>query len=335
MLMITSTEPRYSLEKGSTKHLCPDCGKKTFVRYVDNQTGQYLNENIGRCDREGNCQAHYKPKDYFEQNPAAKPTDTFKASPKPPEPINYLSPSILEKYTNSYESNILYQWMLTLPGWSLNIAADALQRYKVGTPLKGPYKGACIFWQIDRLGQIRSGKIMKYKPDGHRSKEPYAFNWVHSVMIKKGLIQTYKLEQCLFGLHLSTNNHKPIAIVESEKTAILASVYIPDYTWMACGSATNVEGTVRRSMAGKHVTLYPDFGKAFEDWSQRAIKLNKAGFNVRVSTWLQDYANKYPGEVKEGDDIADVLQHINLLDYRPDLKALYEFDTFDPYNPTP
>jgi hypothetical protein len=46
---------RYTLEKGSRKHRCPDCGKKTFVLYKDIQTGDYLPEQYGRCDREIKC----------------------------------------------------------------------------------------------------------------------------------------------------------------------------------------------------------------------------------------------------------------------------------------
>jgi len=49
-------EYRYILEKGSKKYHCPDCNKKTFVRYIDAQNGNnYLSSEYGRCDRESNC----------------------------------------------------------------------------------------------------------------------------------------------------------------------------------------------------------------------------------------------------------------------------------------
>ena len=65
---------------------------------------------------------------------------------------------------------------------------------------------------------------MLYSPKtGKRSKEPYhAPNWVHKVLN----LPEFSLQQCFFGEHLLKGNTKPVAICESEKTAIIASVYL-------------------------------------------------------------------------------------------------------------
>ena len=52
---------KYSLEIGSKKFFCPNCGEKKFVKYLDNETNNYLSEDLGRCDRETNCGYHKKP----------------------------------------------------------------------------------------------------------------------------------------------------------------------------------------------------------------------------------------------------------------------------------
>ena len=56
-----NAEHRYILEKGSKKHYCRECTKKRFVRYIDAETGEYLPEQYGRCDRESKCSYHLNP----------------------------------------------------------------------------------------------------------------------------------------------------------------------------------------------------------------------------------------------------------------------------------
>jgi hypothetical protein len=55
-----------------------------------------------------------------------------------------------------------------------------------------------------------------------------------------GCIKAFKepeFYQCLFGLHRITEDYqkKTIAIVESEKTAIVMSILLPHYIWLATG----------------------------------------------------------------------------------------------------
>ena len=67
------SEFRYILEKFNgmkTRYECPSCNdkNKTFVRYIDTNTNEYLHPSVGRCNRESSCSYHYTPKQYFTDN---------------------------------------------------------------------------------------------------------------------------------------------------------------------------------------------------------------------------------------------------------------------------
>ena len=52
-----------------SRHTCPACNSKgVFVRY-QNERGEYVSFDVGRCNRESKCGYHYKPKQYFADNP--------------------------------------------------------------------------------------------------------------------------------------------------------------------------------------------------------------------------------------------------------------------------
>ncbi len=52
---------KYSLERTSKKYHCPNCEKKTFTKYVDNENDDYINYKVGICDRQSKCGYHYLP----------------------------------------------------------------------------------------------------------------------------------------------------------------------------------------------------------------------------------------------------------------------------------
>ena len=58
------TKARFTLNSKSGKIDCPDCGhRKAFSRYIDNQTGELLPEEYGKCDRVDNCGYWLNPYD--------------------------------------------------------------------------------------------------------------------------------------------------------------------------------------------------------------------------------------------------------------------------------
>ena len=61
-------EYKYILEKYSSKSkkTCPSCGRaKCFTRYIDTESGQYVDENVGICDHKNSCKYHLPPKEFI------------------------------------------------------------------------------------------------------------------------------------------------------------------------------------------------------------------------------------------------------------------------------
>ncbi len=305
--MATTLDFKYQLETGSKKFRCPACGKKRFVRYVDNETGQYLPEDIGRCDRELSCGYHKKPNDID----GLSASSALYAPPPQQEikkPCSTLPFSMIEATERNFTNNTFVKWLGTLPGWDMNRAEAVARRYHVGTGSKD-VNGWAIFWQVDNCGKVRSGKMMAYDDTGHRLKDGYTQDWIHSKLIRSGKLENFELVQCFFGLHLLDD--KPIAIVESEKTAIIASQYLPQFTWMAAGQLNGINEYKMQPLKGLKVVLFPDIG-CFEKWNDKALELSGIA-EISVSDLLE----KKAPEQHKGFDLADYLIGYDLRDFSP------------------
>ena len=159
------------------------------------------------------------------------------------------------------------------------------------------WKNASIFWQIDDNEQIRGAKIMLYDMHtGKRIKEPYNhINWLHKAIKDSN----FNLCQCLFGLHLINENYqKNIAIVESEKTAIIMSIYLPEFIWVATGSSNNFKFEILEPIKKRKNFAFPDKG-GYVKWNKTAKELQKKGFTIAVSNLLEQT------EFKDGFDLVD------------------------------
>ncbi len=312
---------RYTLEryKGTkTRYTCPQCGRKqVFVRYIDTTTGQHLSEDTGRCNREQQCGYHKPPekgnpkteyrnpnsnpkKQILNPNPSSNPKKQIlnpkKHQSSNPKPLSHhridtLPHSQLSTlFSNSlccYPTNGLAQYIYHNYGWqAMERVFDA---YRIGTHTDG----STIFWQIDARQHIRSGKVIPYDAHtGHRIKgtDTPPVRWVHSLHKLDG----FTLHQCFFGEHLLQGNRLPIAIAESEKTALIASIRMPQYLWLATGGIRNLNVEKCKCLDGRHIVLFPDAG-AWQYWNSIATTIP----NCSISTQLQHHT--------DGSDIADYL----------------------------
>lgn len=287
---------RYILDKSPKKYRCPACGRKTFVRFVDQKTGEPL-PDFGRCDREQKCGYFVKPN--------GKDDDNWQAPPAPPpQPFSFIQPDVFRASLTGYENNRFVMWLRTI--LSEKQVQNIIETYLIGS--SNYFAGAVVFWQVDAAGGIRSGKVMQYdQHTGKRVKKPKPMiTWVHSAM----KIEDFNLKACFFGLHLlRKESSKPIALVESEKTACLASVHFPDLIWLATGGLQFLNADNFAPLVNRQVILFPDLG-AYEKWQTKADKIRAAypESDVTVSDYLENVATDE--DRAAGFDLADYLMKL-------------------------
>lgn len=205
--------------------------------------------------------------------------------------ISFIHPEELLKSKYNFRVTNLYTYLSTkIESKELD---KAFKLYHVGEN-----SGWNIFWQVDVNTFVRSGKYIKYKEDGHRDKDQRT-TWHHSATKEyKPVYPDFNLVQCFFGEHLISNDiRKPIAIVESEKTAIVCSVLMPAYIWLACGSKNGLNDTKCAVLVNRSVTLFPDVG-CYNEWREQA---KRYGFSI------SDKLEKTATPEQKGLDLADFL----------------------------
>ena len=116
---------------------------------------------------------------------------------------------------------------------------------------------------------------------------------------------TGKTEWPYFGEHFLMNldRNKPVAIVESEKTAIVCSIVYPKFVWLATGSKANLSPERFFPLRNFDCTIFPDRDglTGNGNWKDKASQLSKSGYRIKLDTTL----TKYPGETH--DDLADII----------------------------
>lgn len=311
---------------GKTRHRCPKCGRsREFTRYID-ENGEYIFEDVGKCNKEDSCGYHKKPKDHFLENPRSEWTRELRnQSREPDKPTDYLPHELLTQTMRGYERNnfLLFLWDLI----GEDSAREQMRKYHVGTSIH--WQGGNVFWQVDINGKVRQLKLMVYnKLTGKRiKKESPAMKWdyisetyrvdvggqdkslIYGKFIQGGKFQDLNLKQCFYGEDLLRNKGR-VAIVESEKTAIVSDHYLKEkeYIWLATGGSNGAGFTkpeVCRVLKDREIILFPDLGK-FDKWTEKAREIQRIiPCKIIVSDLLE--ANARPEDKARGLDIADYL----------------------------
>lgn len=213
------------------------------------------------------------------------------------------------------ENSILFQAIARVLGEDKTL--DAFHKYGVETCLWSHREFASIFWYKDFDCKNIAYRIMQYDKDGHSQKKG---------TITKSLDVENCNRYCLFGRHLlelPDAANKPICVVESEKTALIASIAYPNAIWMATGSCYYLTKE-KIDFPTNNLCLFPDpdvKGERSGNWYRMAEHCTWLK-GARVSHFMDNYC-----KAKNKATYFDIADYI-VENYNPDM-ANNNLETFD------
>lgn len=153
----------------------------------------------------------------------------------------------------------------------------------------GHRAGATVFWLIDDYGRICSIKSFKYDDQGNKI----------SIVPESLFNLANNYYPSLFNA-CAINDGKTIIIVESEKSAAIASYFFPEYTWIGAGGANGLSPDKAMPLKGRDVIIMYDSDDPGRTGAAKAFELLKSfKCNVKDLDLYEDRVDGY--------DIADLI----------------------------
>lgn len=240
----------------------------------------------------------------------AKPTAVASTSPEPLTPQSSPAEPIPNDVVGKFAKNVRETglWIFLAKVFGEDEATQAMWLYQAGGAKMRDRNGCSVMTlpYINADGCCVDCKLWSVNPDNGKSKYTTAegkekrlyVGWAHDLL---RMPKPELHEWCNFGDHLLKQRPSaPIGIVESEKTAIIASIVYKEILWVAVGSVTNFNPQRCQQYAGRKIVAYPD-RDGVTKWRERAERLRLYGLDVRVA----DIFGPYLGE--RNDDLADLI----------------------------
>lgn len=253
----------------------------------------------------------------FKDKPKSKPRDyQLQAEDLP---VFVLPMSMYERSTKGLYNDVLVRWIYQ-HHWDASQRgriANVLAAYHIGTATTKNNEQFTIFWYLDESGNLCTGKMIRYKYNGHRMKKEdgvkNATDWIHAWLFRSDASPQYDREKndwkrTYFGMHMIDKvPDATINIVESEKTAVIMAIAYGNPQrdlWIACGSKTNLTREKLKPLIDRQrdIVLYPD-RDGVEAWKDTAEAIGYDRLRVNdepVTSWWRP-------EDGEKADIADVV----------------------------
>lgn len=248
--MITeTTKYRYTLEKHpAIKGKCPKCGELKSFRHFEGYGKEY-----GICDHKNKCQFENIPKGEIQEKTVKAELPMVKTV-YPAEPF---CKAAIKNQTSNFHKFCVQK---------LKITPEHLHKWNCGTIED---KTAFVYQNLNN--QFVNVVHVEFAENGKRNKEKNPYS------LKQKTGEKYNL--CLFGEHLLTN--KIVCLVESEKTAIIASFDYPKFDWIATGGANKLTGEKISALFGRKIYYVCDADKAGRENSNiKKLKEYEQDFTV-------------------------------------------------------
>lgn len=327
----------------ATRLTCPQCGRKhCFAPYVDDNN-QMVSSEYGRCDHESSCgYCKYPPSETklmgyksayskYQYRPISRVMRQPQSMAEFDEVINSIPMDIVRRTVRINPTSDFLHFLRTV--FDEEIVGRLVEEYMIGVTKAGD----AVFYQIDKDGRCRTGKVMKYNREtGRRIKDGSVktpITWVHSLLKQQGVLpKEWELKQCLFGEHLLQKYpDKTVCLVEAEKTAIICSGFMPEYIWVAVGGKSQLGDKVE-VLAGRTILAIPDVD-AQDAWIEKIRE--RPHLNIYLTDFLREKATEE--DLANGADIADILIRwkfsqpvlVEVEDENPIKKELMRYFSFE------
>jgi hypothetical protein len=168
-----------------------------------------------------------------------------------------------------------------------------LQRWEVGTDAIG----SCVFWHKDEAGELATAKTIAYDSatgkrlkgssspigwnvDGKRVNVDSVYGLAVNVREDNSLViesyaQKKGYELPLYGVQFLAESElaAPVLLVESEKTAVIASYFLPEFVVVACGGAKSLTAKKAAPLMGRVVYVLTDADEAGREGAEKACSI--------------------------------------------------------------
>ena len=280
----------YYLPNGdkTTRVYCEHCQRKEATPYYDTKTNIPINEtHYYKCNHSVSCGYDLKPTRGFSSRHNNKSINQTNYRPirTLKKQIQFIKSDDIQKICNL--DHTFLRWMIDRFGEE-RMAVITARMLMCGLFLYD--ENWTVFLQYDLKGNCRTGKCIQFDFSGNQPRKNQV-NFLHTVKSIVSSPPEY-IEQTYFGLNQlnqNLNNH-PIAVVESEKTAVIMSVYRPSLIWIATGGKSNLCPIKLKPFKSRKIILIPDLD-AVNDWTKKSKEFNRLGFSTSVySSWVE-FAN--------------------------------------------